>query len=236
MCGRYTLAAELDAVASLFGADVSDAQDHRPRYNVAPGQDVLAVVADAGHRRASFLRWGFPGEPAAAAPHRGPWINARAETVAARPAFRESFLSRRCLVPADGFFEWEARSSSRRPYWLRPRTSGLLAFAGIWKSARGAATSTRSSAATGALAILTRDAPAELAWLHDRVPVVLSPISWEAWLSSATREATLRATLGSATFPNFLARPVSPVVNNVRFDKPACLDESVPPPGQPSLF
>lgn len=237
MCGRYTLAAELDAVANVFGADARAAvRNYRPRYNVAPGQDVLAVTEDAGRRRARFLRWGFPAEQPAAGPRRGPWINARAETVAARPAFRESFLSRRCLVPADGFFEWEARSSPRRPYWLRPRMPGLLAFAAIWTGGGDSATPARPSPATGALAILTRDSPPELAWLHERVPLVLPPDSWEAWLSAAAREAALRATLGSATPPSFLARPVSPAVNNARFDEPACLYESVPPPSQPTLF
>ncbi len=237
MCGRYTLAAELEAVAKVFEADAGDAAGkYRPRYNVAPGQDVLAVTGADGRRRARFMRWGFPAGLVTATPRRrGPWINARAETVAVRPAFRESFLSRRCLVPADGFFEWEARSSSRRPYWLHPRTPGLLAMAGIWTDERGPSI-TQPPSPTSSLAVLTRAAPSELAWLHDRVPLVLPSDAWDAWLSATTRETTLRTVLGSAASPNLLARPVSPAVNNARFDDPACLDESVPPPEPPSLF
>lgn len=216
MCGRYTLAAELDAVADLFSLDAGPlAADYRPRWNVAPGQDVLVVTGAEAERQGRFLRWGFPAG-AGAPSGRGPWINARSESVGGRPAFRESFRRRRCLVPADGFFEWAALPG-RPPYRLRPVGGGLFAMAGIW-----------GPAARAGLAVLTQAAPPPLAWLHDRVPVVLPPEAWGAWLSADAPESLLLSRLAAVEPPEFVARAVSQAVNNARFDGPECIAEAAP--------
>ncbi len=260
VCGRYTLAAELEAVVEMFSVDVHRmAGSYRPRWNVVPGQDVLVVTADARGRRMDFVRWGFspgPGAPRG----RGPWINARSESVGGRPAFRDAFLRRRCLVPADGFFEWAARRPVRQPYWVRPR-GGLFAMAGIWtdmgngaarwsfgrSSGRGATEPRRASVAAaasargdpggGGMAVLTRVAPAGLEWLHDRVPVILPPDAWDAWLSEAASEATLRSALASEPTSELSARPVSRAVNDARVDQPECIERVAEVrEEQPSLF
>lgn len=228
MCGRYALATELDAVADLFSLDAGAlAADYRPRWNVAPGQDVFVVTGGGGERQGRFVRWGFPAG-LGAPPGRGPSINARSESVGNLPAFRESFRGRRCLVPADGFFEWTAlpgRPPVRQPYVVRPAEGGLFAMAGIWGGAPRAG-----------LAVLTRAAPGALAWLHDRVPVVLPPDAWGAWLSTDAPELRLSA-LGSAEPPELVAHAVSRAVNDARFDGPECIAEApAPPQEQSSLF
>lgn len=234
MCGRYTLAAELDAVADLFSLDAGPlAADYRPRWNVAPGQDVLVATGDGAEveRQGRFLRWGFPAGPGAP-PGRGPWINARSESVGGRPAFRESFRRRRCLVPADGFFEWAVlpgRPPARQPYLVRPADGGLFAMAGIWRPA--------AIGPGRGLAVLTQAAPPPLAWLHDRVPVVLPREAWGAWLSADAPEGLLLSTLAAVEPPEFVARAVSRAVNNARFDGPECVAEAAPArQEQPSLF
>lgn len=229
MCGRYSLAAELDAVADVFSLDAGrQAAGYGPRWNVAPGQDVLVVTGDGGRRRGRFFRWGFPAGPGAP-PGRGPWINARSESAGTRPAFRESLRRRRCLVPADGFFEWTglpARSSGRQPYWLRPARGGLFAMAGIWRPA-GADPAKGREAGRPGMAVLTQAAPAALAWLHDRVPVILPSESWSAWLSTDAPAASLLPAL-RAEPPQLVARAVSRTVNDARFDGPECVEEAPP--------
>lgn len=213
MCGRFTLAAELDAVAETFAVDARLlAAGYRPHWNVAPGQEALVVAGGAGGRQAAFVRWGFGAGPGAP-PGRGPWINARSESVGSRPAFRESFRRRRRLVPADGFFEWAGRGRRRQPYWVRP-VDGLFAMAGI-----------QGEAGPGSgVAVLTRAAPERLEWLHPRVPVILPPDTWDVWLSGAESGPALRSALESAS-PELLAHPVSRAVNDARVDEPACIAE-----------
>src|SRR3989442_10476943 len=132
MCGRFTLTSTPEDLARRFGLDAPPTA--APRYNIAPGQDVLAIRAVAGAGRgAALLRWGLVpawSDPGAAA---APLINARPETAAVRSAFREAFRTRRCIVPATGFYEWADRGGFRQPYWIAPDDGAPFGIAGVWE-------------------------------------------------------------------------------------------------------
>ncbi len=219
MCGRFTLASDVDAIAGAFAAEITPGlRDHRPRYNIAPTEDAPVVIAAPGGRRAGLMRWGLVPHWAES-PRVGPrMINARSETVDTRSAFRESFLARRCLVPADGFYEWESRPSGKQPYWIHPAAGGILAFAGIWSAWRSP---TGSRLVT--FSILTRDAPVAIRWLHHRVPVILPARRWDDWLARGTAPESLRGILDGAEPPELDLHPVSRSVNRAGYDEPGCL-------------
>ncbi len=221
MCGRFTLTEEADALAAAFAADIDPIRAiHRPRYNIAPTDQAPIVIAVPGGRRAGPMRWGllphWAKDPRAGAR----MINARSETVARRSAFRESFLARRCLVPADGFYEWEARVSGKQPYWIHQRDRVLFGMAGIWSL----------WAPTGGdriatFSILTRSAPRSIQWLHDRVPVILPEPAWDDWLARGTPASVLQEILGAADPPELQLHPVSRAVNRAGHDEPGCVEQ-----------
>lgn len=228
MCGRYTLATpDLGQLRARW--PLPETVQLRRRYNVAPGDDVLAVLqrldaAPAG----TLLRWGLvphwasdPREVAAKT------INARAETVAERPAYRDAFEHRRCLIVADGFFEW----SGGVPHWITRADGAPFAFAGLWATWRpkGAA---RDVEPLRSCTIVTTAAAAPVRALHDRMPVILRPEAEHAWIDPATPAGVLHALLAPAAVPDLDYRPVSRNVNDARHDAPDCLD----PPEQASLF
>lgn len=200
MCGRYTIAAPPEELLEVF--DVPDLGfDHRPRYNVAPGQECPVVGEDRAGRRIGLMRWGLPAPPGG---RTAPLINARAETVRVRPAFREAFTRRRCLVPADGFYEWAREGGGKTPWWFHPRGGGLLAFAGIW---------------TGrAFAILTAAANDDVRPVHPRMPLLVAPADHARWLSRGTDPGRLADVLGSPPAGLLEARRVSPRVGSTAHD------------------
>jgi putative SOS response-associated peptidase YedK len=220
VCGRYTLAGPDPAgVRARFGLD--EALEIRPRYNVAPGDDVLAVTGDGG----ALLRWGLvPGwakDPQALGLK---LINARAESVTERPAFRESFARRRCLVVADGFYEWERRpDGTRRPWWITRPGGEPFAFAGVWASWRPR----RDVEPLRTCAIVTTRASDAIAPLHDRMPVMLEPAAEAAWLDPATAPDDLLALCVPAEAT--AQRAVGPAVNDARHDAPDCLEPAQQP-------
>jgi putative SOS response-associated peptidase YedK len=231
MCGRFTLTSTPEQLARRFGLDAPPSV--APRYNIAPGQDVLAVRAGAeGDRGASLLRWGLVpawSDPASGAAG-GPLINARSETAATRPAFRDAFRARRCIVPANGFYEWANRGDFRQPYWIAPADGGLWGIAGLWERWIDS-----SGARLETCALLTTAANAQIAELHDRMPAILAPDAYAAWLDPAQEGAALAELL--APYPSALAaRPVGTRVNCVDNDDAALLDAVPEPPRQPSLF
>ena len=213
MCGRFTLAAPEPTLRELIGtADWS--VSHTRRWNIAPGQDVLAVSERGDGRRVDAVRWGFPraaGEP--------PIVNARVETAATRALFRRAFDEGRCIVPADAFYEWRGRGG--QPYRVALRRGGVFGLAAI-----------RSD--DGGLAILTTDAVPSLAWIHHRMPVVLGGASWHAWLSGVGGEG-LAAALRQDD-DAFLAHPVSRRVNSTSNDDAACAEEVAADEGQMTLW
>ncbi|MDE2784801.1 MAG: SOS response-associated peptidase [Gemmatimonadota bacterium] len=229
MCGRFTLHENADAIADAFAADVTPIRStHLPRYNIAPTEEAPVVIAARGGRRAGPMRWGL-------LPHwaRDPragtrMINARAETVATRSAFSESFRARRCLVPASGFYEWESRPSGKQPWWIHRPGGSLFAMAGIWS-----VWPAPDGARIATFAILTRSAPSSIRWLHDRVPVILEDTVWDDWLARGSTTPVLTSVLDGAGQPELELHPVSRAVNRAGWDEPACIERVEP--GEPGL-
>ena len=216
MCGRYTLHADADAILELMELDVCPV--FIPRYNIAPTQPVPVVGAEGdGKRLLRTLQWGlipfWAKSPKAAYKS----INARLETAAERPTFREPFRRRRCLMLADGFYEWRATETGKQPFHIRLREGEVFAFAGLWdrwKDEQGKPLTTCS--------ILTKDSDGGIRDLHDRMPVVLDPEHFDAWLDPELTEpepvhAIAATSLGGDAFEIY---EVEPIVNNVRNEGP----------------
>ncbi|MFL5824111.1 MAG: SOS response-associated peptidase [Solirubrobacteraceae bacterium] len=239
MCGRYTLAT-VDPADLRARFPIAEGIEIRRRYNVAPGDNVLAVTTDrAGDPRLEALRWGlvpsWADKPGAA----GKLINARAETVAERPAFRTAFASWRCLVPADGFYEWRRAPDGRKEaFHITRADGGLFAFAGLWSKWRGPQSEESSVENTiRSCAIVTTAANSAVAPLHDRMPVILPTEAEAIWLDSGTPRSHLSALLEPLSDAETVIRAVGPAVNDVRYDGPECLaPPSPPPPRQAALF
>ncbi|MFN3642733.1 MAG: SOS response-associated peptidase [Gemmobacter sp.] len=187
MCGRFTLTHPVSAMAHLFDAAPANDLPEGPRYNICPTQPVLAVLPGDGRRRLVALRWGFL--PVwYRTPTDGPLIiNARSDTVAVKPAFRDAIRTRRCLIPASGFYEWtEGAGGARLPWYIRAADGAPLAFAGVWQEWRGA-----DGAQIASCAIVSTDAGPDMARLHHREPVTVSPEDWRLWLGEAGRGAAV---------------------------------------------
>lgn len=179
MCGRYMITTPLQAVAGLFDARLEAAGPEGPRPNVSPTQSVPVVTAGAEGRRLVAMRWGFLPHWYKS-PSDGPLlINARAETLAAKPAFRVAARERRCVIPADAFYEWQGEKGAKTPFVIRRRDSAMLALAGLWQEWAG------PDGALPTCAIVTCDANATLAPIHHRMPVVLAPEDVALWLGEA---------------------------------------------------
>jgi putative SOS response-associated peptidase YedK len=232
MCGRYTLHTEKEALARRFElatAELDALGDWQPRYNIAPTQGVLALVEREGRRSARLLRWGlvpYWTAPDAALPH---WINARAETLADRPAFREAFARRRCLIPASGFYEWQApRGASRRktPHWIARRDGRPFAMAGLWERWHPSPGATLESCA-----IVTTAAGSCVREIHPRMPLILPESAEAAWLSPSLdgRLEALAALLRPLPDDELVALPVSTAVNSVEHDGPGLIERSDEP-------
>jgi putative SOS response-associated peptidase YedK len=229
VCGRYTLATP-DPAALRARFPVGERVEVRRRFNVAPGDDVLAVTTDReGAPRGDILRWGLVPHWADDPQKLGlKLINARAESMAERPAFRDAFAARRCLVVADGFYEWERRpDGTKQPWWITRPDGEPFAFAGLWAAWRGQP----EVEPLRTCAIVTTRASAALAPLHDRMPVILAPGAEPAWLDRDTpTEALLDL---CAPLEATGARGVGPAVNDARYDEPDCLE---PAPAPLTLF
>ena len=220
MCGRYTLTCTPEVLAEAFRLEA--APDHQPRYNVAPSQSVVCVreALPARRREAVTLRWGlipsWAGDPAMGMK----LINARAETVAEKPSFRKPFRERRCLVPADGYYEWKREGSRKQPYHIRLNSERPFAFAGLWDRWTGADGQTIESCA-----ILTTAPNERLASIHNRMPVILPPAAFEPWLDPGLQDAmSLIPFLTSYPANEMIAVPVSRLVNDPRVDDAHCLE------------
>ncbi len=231
MCGRYVSLSSPDRLALQFGIDEVLSESLGERYNVAPTDEVYAVVAHRGRRRLGTLRWGLV-PPWASEPGAGPApINARLETITDKRLFAPAFASRRCLIPADGFYEWQAGATGKRPFYIHDPAGQPLAFAGIW-SRWSASDGTRTVASC---AIVTTAAAGPMSPLHDRMPVVLPRSVWDAWLVAPPEDATpLRDTVAALPPPALAIREVSPRVNSVRNDGPSLL--AAPSGEPPTLF
>jgi putative SOS response-associated peptidase YedK len=177
MCGRIVRTSPAGAFAAEFGATPPAAADLRPRWNLCPGEDLLIVVQKGEERRMGTVRWGFLPWFARDANDGPRSINARSESVATRPAFRDAFRRHRCLVAADGFYEWRREGRSRQPFFIRLRSRRPMALAGLWDRWRPPE---GEPLLTGL--VITCPARGRLARVHDRMPVILDPDAAARWL------------------------------------------------------
>lgn len=233
MCGRLTLTRSGDEIAAYFaeamtllaageGAREPDGRALRPRFNVAPSRDVLTLVPveDAAPAAADFAwkRWGLVPSWAKDASIGNRTFNARAETVAEKPSFRAAFKRRRCLVAADGFYEWRPKNRDHRPFHFTPVRTPLLAFAGLYESWTG-----EGGEVVDSCTVITTEANADLEGVHHRMPVVLDPADYAGWIEPAASADALRAMLRPAPAGTLGRQPVTRYVNDPRHDDSRCL-------------
>jgi putative SOS response-associated peptidase YedK len=220
MCGRFTLKTSATELANTLG--LAAFPQLSPRYNIAPTQLVICIRSNesrGGERDATFLRWGLiPGWTTNATGP--PLINARSETAADKPAFRNAFRSQRCLIPADGFFEWNALNPRlKQPWYIHQPDEIAFCFAGLWETWQNRGTGQSIESCT----ILTTQASADLLELHERMPVILPESAWATWLSGSSSPGQLQALMQPLPAGSLVCHPVSQLVNKTTNDVPACI-------------
>jgi putative SOS response-associated peptidase YedK len=219
MCGRYTLTdPDPRLLRFRFGLAEEAKIEQAPRYNVAPTDPVLAIRLDGdGERELGVLRWGLIPHFADPDSFDKLLINARAETVAEYPAFRDAFHEHRCLIVADGFYEWRAEETGKKPVWITRPSKEPFAFAGLWAEARR-----RDGTSVHSCAIVTCEPGELVAPIHDRMPVILAEADEAGWLDPGATEQRLQALL--APTDDLILTEVSDAVNDVRQDGPALIE------------
>jgi putative SOS response-associated peptidase YedK len=235
MCGRYRLSRRKQLVEEYFGA-VSEHYEWSPRYNVAPSQPVLTIRQDAREpvRTLSTMRWGLIPSWAKDPSIGYKAIDARSETVATTLSFREPFKSQRCLIPADGFYEWQRNGKTKQPYCFEVNDGELFAFAGLWDRWRSPQGDVIESCT-----IVTTTPNSLVSDVHDRMPVILRPDDYDLWLDPAFRDGGSLSEMLKPFDAALMSRyPVSTRVNNVQNDDADCAKplEREPLPAQSQLF
>ena len=230
MCGRYQLSSPPADVAAEFGIDVRD--NFPPRWNIAPTQPIGVVRTFERQREFALMRWGFipswAGKEYLAKMGSKPLINARSETASEKPTFRNAWRRRRCLVPADGFYEWKSEKGVKQPYLIQRQDKALFAFAGLWETAIDP-----DGGEMDTVAILTAAAGPDLSGLHGREPIVVRPEDYDIWLDPDETKTNGLMALSQARGAGFWAfQPVSTAVNSVRSEGEALAS----PIGQGDLF
>ena len=223
MCGRFTLTyQEEEELAEQLGVPVGalTERDYKRRFNIAPTDQHWIVRQRREEREILPAKWGLINTWAKDAKRAAAQINARAETLDKLPAFREAYQKRRCVVPADGFFEWTGSKDNRRPLWFHRPKGGLMLFAGLyesWQKEPGEWIRT--------FTIVTTEANGLMAPVHDRMPVILEDIAADEWMFPETDPSRLRELMHPVADDLLIATPVSQRVNSVRNDDPECLIE-----------
>jgi putative SOS response-associated peptidase YedK len=215
MCGRYTLGVSPARIAEAFEVEVEAALE--PRYNIAPTQRAPVVVATPAGRRLELRRWGLVPFWAKDPKIGNRLINARAEGVGEKPSFRTAFRRHRCLVPADGFYEWAPAGRRKQPFYVRRCDARLFAMAGLYETWH-----TGQPDEIASFTILTTEANAVVQKIHGRMPVILDASHWTAWLDPKTPAESLQALLAPPDPEGFEAVPVTTLVNSPAVDDPRC--------------
>jgi putative SOS response-associated peptidase YedK len=217
MCGRYTLYTSLEQITAHF--HLQQANKINSRFNIAPSQAIPAIRGDSQHRELVMLRWGLIPSWAKEDKARYNMINARAETIATKPAFRSAFRHRRCLIPADGFYEWKAASGGKQPYHIRRRDGEVFAFAGLWEHWEG-----EQDKSIDSCTIIVTDANELIRPIHDRMPVILDPTDYETWLNPQNQDVhMLTELLKPYSSEKMEGYPVSLRVNSPKNEVPECI-------------
>jgi len=221
MCGRYTLQATPEELAKQFNAVIEDMSLFKPRYNIAPSQSVAVVrlKSDASHRELVQLRWGLIPSWAKDPKIAYSTINAKAETVAEKPAFRSAFRKRRCLIPASGFYEWQKEGKQKQPMYIRLRDRRPFAFAGLWEHWEP-----KEGEPLESCTIVTTDANEFMVPIHNRMPVILASQDYDRWLDPTVPPDSLQAFLKPYAVNEMEAYAVSKMVNNPRNDILQCVE------------
>jgi len=216
MCGRYRLSAT-EYLEEVFEAEATEVP--QPRYNIAPSQPVQIVRGDNGRRVLVSVRWGLVPFWAKDLSIGYRMINARSETVLSKPAFREAFATRRCLIPADGFYEWKRLGSLKQPFHFGMKDNSLFAFAGLWDR-----WGSPDAAVVESCTILTTTANELVRDVHDRMPVILHPSHYQAWLVAPPAQARSFIKFLVPFDPDLIRRyQVTRLVNNPRNDTLDCI-------------
>lgn len=213
MCGRFTLTKPPDIITQHFGLAGDDSWEAfaTPRYNIAPTQTIFALRHIEGRRELIPARWGFV--PSWAKNSNAPLINARADTLAQKPSFREAFRQRRCLIPADGFYEWQPAGKRKQPWFISLLNQQIFAFAGLWEAWRAP-----DGTVTPTCTIITTTPNERLASLHDRMPAIIPPAAYDDWLLGDNPAALLTPYPAEA----FQFHPVAATVSSPHNDTPEC--------------
>ncbi|WLD93978.1 SOS response-associated peptidase [Alkalihalobacillus sp. AL-G] len=220
MCGRFTLTAEIDLLMDWFEIDEWTDIDLKPRFNIAPSQNILAIVSNQRNRRAGLLKWGLI-PPWAKDPSIGnKLINARAETAMEKPSFRNAIKRRRCLIPASGFYEWKKEGKQKQPKYIQMKEDNLFAFAGLWER-----WSDDSGNPLHTCTILTTKPNELMEDIHNRMPVILPKDEYSRWLKSDEEPEAIEDLLQPYDAEKMAAHNVSTLVNSPRNELPECIEE-----------
>ncbi len=217
MCGRYTLAKPFKSIVTHFKAKTSQ-QDFKERYNIAPFQTVPTIIQEDNDRRICAFRWGLIPHWAKNESVGMKTINARAETVSEKPSFRDSFRSKRCLIPADGFIEWARNTKEKTPKYINLKSNELFGMAGLWAEWYGNGKSLQT------FSIVTTEANDLIGKVHHRMPVILSPHNYSKWLDPSANSAQLKSLLVPFPSEEMNVRSISKFVNSAKNDSPDCLN------------
>lgn len=219
MCGRFTLTAKVEELAKLFGAG-SYPSEFVPSYNIAPSESIAVILEEPedGERSIELLQWGLVPSWAKDPAIGNKMINARAETAHEKPSYRTAFKNRRCLVLADGFYEWRKTPDGKQPHYIKMSDGSPFTFAGLWETWRGGEDELRTCT------ILTTEANELMKPIHHRMPVILGSANHAAWLDQDLKDKdTLRDMLRAYPAPEMEAYQVSRVVNRPSNDTPECI-------------
>lgn len=225
MCGRYTLSAGHESLARAFLAEFAEElkMSWKPRYNIAPGSGIVAVLEDRdkGGRKAEVFHWGLVPSWAKDVNIGYKLTNARSETIKDKPSYRDAYRYRRCLVPASGFYEWDRSVFPRQPYYFHPRDTEFMAMAGIWEHWLHPSGSEILS-----VSLITTRANKSVGKIHHRMPVILKPENWNRWLDTDNVKATgIRELMVPSGNELLNSYPISKEVNKADRDGPALIDE-----------
>lgn len=218
MCGRYTQTKSGEAIAKTFG--LLERPDPKPRYNIAPTQPVSAIAQREDEREYRIFQWGLVPSWSKDPKIGSRMINARSETVAEKPSFRAAFKRRRCLILADGFYEWQRTSGKKQPYYIQVEDQAIFGFAGLWETWQDGEGSHLETCT-----ILTTEPNGLMETIHNRMPVIVHPEDFDLWLDPSLQDGRhIQHLLRPYEDEAMTAYAVSTAVNNPKHEQPACVE------------